>query len=439
MSYVAVEPFPCFFGYEDSEYSENWLHEYYLTALDAGLSEVQMLQYIECKFLGKASSSWFDTLHVHSWHHFVYLFFENYCFKHSIKKLEAKCKHIQQRQNESIQNYFARYSTYLDMYYAAVHKIQLFTTSKLEYLLINDYSEVQWFVSGMENCIFKEYIFAHDHFTMEEVKVLFDNFKLKTILFWQNHDAMVASSGCYENNEDTILSNKTMEEEVISLPDISCKPTCLDVVVKQKLESSLLETGKQLEAKAKEESTVITNTNSTTDLDNIMDILDLYLTSTDSHTETTTTTVNDEEQVEVSYSESAAVDSLGTTSTPTIHGIVEIITQDNRVYATTTQPLESGFYSASLNIISVTEEVIDAFDYIPVTSIFLKHYLPLLLELGIMVFKFKIILFTFLLRVPADLFSKLSAITVNYLELLNSQQYALFYAACPPTFIYKKL
>ena len=37
MSYVAMEAFPYFFGNGDSEYSENWLHEYYLTALDAGL------------------------------------------------------------------------------------------------------------------------------------------------------------------------------------------------------------------------------------------------------------------------------------------------------------------------------------------------------------------------------------------------------------------
>jgi hypothetical protein len=51
MSYVTVEAFPYFFGNGDSEYSENWLHEYYLTALDAGLSEIQMIQYIECKFL----------------------------------------------------------------------------------------------------------------------------------------------------------------------------------------------------------------------------------------------------------------------------------------------------------------------------------------------------------------------------------------------------
>jgi hypothetical protein len=168
-----------------------------------------------------------------------------------------------------------------------------------------------------------------------------------------------------------------------------------------------------------------------------MDILDLYLTSTDSHTDTTTTTVNNEEQVqlEVSHSESAAVASLTTTSIATIYGIIETITQNDTVYATT-QHLESGSYSASLNV-SVTEEV-DAIEYIPLTSILLQHYLPLLLELGIMLFKFKIIL-TFLLRVPADLFSKLSAITLNYLELLNSQQYALFYAACPPTFIYKRL
>jgi hypothetical protein len=140
-------------------------------------------------------------------------------------------------------------------------------------------------------------------------------------------------------------------------------------------------------------------------------------------------------QLEVSHWESA-VASLTTTSIPTIYGIIETITQNDTVYATT-QPLESGFYSASLNV-SVTKEV-NAVEYIPVTSILLKHYLPLLLELGIMLFKFKIILFTFLLRVPAELFSKLSAITLNYLELLHSQQYALFYAACPPTFIYKKL
>ena len=360
MSYVTVEAFPCFFGHEDSEYSENWLHEYYLTALEAGLSEVQMLQYIECKFLGKASSSWFDTLHVHSWHHFVYFFFENYCFKHSIKKLEAKCKHIQQRQNESIPDYFARYSTYLDMYYAVVDNIQLLTTSKLEFLLIDDYSEVQWFVSGMEECMFKEYIFTHDHFTMEEVKLLFDNFILKINLFLEKYDAMSASPVCKEKNEDTILSNKAMEEEVLSLPDISCKTACL---VEQKLESSPLQTEKQLEAKAKEEPTVMS---STTDLDNIMDVLDLYLTSTDSHIDTTTITVNDEEQVqpEVSHSEPAA------TSLPTIDGIIETITQNDTVYATT-QPLESGFYSASLNV-SVTKEV-NAVEYIPVISILLKH------------------------------------------------------------------
>ena len=434
MSYVTVEAFPCFFGHEDSEYSENWLHEYYLTALDAGLSEVQMLQYIECKFLGRISTSWFDALHVHSWHHFVYLFFENYCFKHSIKKLEAKCKHIKQRQNESIPDYFARYSTYLDMYYAVVDNIQLLTTSKLEFLLIDDYSEVQWFVSGMEECIFKEYIVTHNHFTMEEVNLLFHNFILKINLFLEKYDAMSASPVCKGKNEDTILSNKAMEEEVLSLPDISCKPACLDVLVEQKLEYSLLETEKQLEPKAKEESTVIS---STTDLDNIIDVLDLYLTSTDSHTDITTITVNDEEQVqpEVSHSELAAT-SLTTISIPTIDGIIETITQNDTVYATT-QPLEGGFYFASLNL-SVTKEV-NAVEYIPVTSILLKHYLPLLLELGIMLFKFKIILFTFLMIVPAGLFSKLSAITLTCLELLNSQQCALFYAACPPTFIYTRL
>jgi hypothetical protein len=427
MSYDTVEAFPYFFGDEDPE---NWLYEYYLTALDAGLSEIQMLQYIECKLLGEPAS-WFDTLHVHFWHHFVHLFFEKYCFKHSIKKLEAKCKHIQQRQNESTEDYFIRYSIYLDVYYAAVHKIQLCTTSKLEYLLIDDYPEVQWFVSGMENCIFKEYIFAHDHFTMEEVKLLFDDFTLKLKFFWQKHDAVLVSSSCNKSNGDTILSNKAMEEEVISLPDISCKPTCLNVLVESKLESSLLKTEKQLEAKAKEESTVI-SANSTTDLDNIIDILDLYLTSIDSHPDTTTTTVNDEEQVqlEVSLSESATVASL--TTTPTIDGIIETITQNNTVTGNTTaDPLESGFYSASF-----TEEI-DAVEYIPVISILLKHYLPLLLELGIVLFKFKIILLTFL-RVPAELLSKLSAITLNYLELLNSQQSALFYAASPPTFIYKR-
>jgi len=387
MSYVTVQAFPYFFGDEEPE---NWLYEYYLTALDAGLSEIQMLQYIECKFLGEPAS-WFDTLQVHFWHHFVHLFFEKYCFKHSIKKLKSKCKHIQQRQNESIQDYFARYSTYLDMYYAAVHKIELFTTSKLEYLCIDHYTEVGEFISGMENCIFKEYICAHDHFTMEEVKLLFDDFQLKINLFWQKHDTMAASN-CYDNKKDTILSNKAMEEEVIPLSDISSKPTYLEVLVKQKLESSLLETDKQLAAKAKEE------------------------------------------QVQESHSESAAVSSLTTTSIPTIYGITETITQNNTLYATT-QPLESGFYYASLNV-SVTEEV-NAVDYIPITSVLLQHYLPLLLELGIL-FKFKIILI-FLLRGPVDLFSKLSAITLSYLELLNSQQYALFYAASPPTFIYKRL
>jgi hypothetical protein len=168
-----------------------------------------------------------------------------------------------------------------------------------------------------------------------------------------------------------------------------------------------------------------------------MDILDHYLTSTDSYTDTTNITINDEEQVQlkVSHSESAAT-SLTSTNVPTIDGIIETITQNDTVYAPT-QPLEGRFYSASLNV-SVTEEV-NAVEYIPVTSILLKHYLPLLLELGMMLFKFKIILFTFLLIVPADLFSKLSAITLNYLELLNSQQCALLYAACPPTFIYKRL
>src|SRR5271155_3883564 len=151
-------------------------------------------------------------------------------------------------------------------------------------------------------------------------------------------------------------------KEVLSLPDISCKPACLDVLVEQKLEYSLLETEKQLEPKAKEESTVIS---STTDLDNIIDVLDLYLTSTDSHTDITTNTVNDEEQVqpEVSHSEPAAT-SLTTTSIPTIDGIIETITQNDTVYATT-QPLEGGFYFASLNL-SVTKEL-NAVEYIPVT------------------------------------------------------------------------
>jgi hypothetical protein len=151
-------------------------------------------------------------------------------------------------------------------------------------------------------------------------------------------------------------------------------------------------------------------------LDDIVDIFDLYFTSTDNGTDTATTSVSDEQQVEVSYSVSTANALIST---------FDNIPQNIKVNSTI-QPLEGGFsYQGNIHI-SVTPVLL------------LKHYLPILLELG-KIFKFQIILLTFLLTVPSDLLSKLSAITLNYLELLNSQQYALFYAACPPTFIYKSI
>jgi hypothetical protein len=155
-------------------------------------------------------------------------------------------------------------------------------------------------------------------------------------------------------------------------------------------------------------------TNKGTDLDDIVDILDLYFTSTDNDTDTATTSVSDEQQVEVFHSVSTTNEFILA---------FDAIPQNIKVNSTI-QPLE-GEYQGNIQI-SVTPVLL------------LKHYLPILLKFS-MFFKFQIILLTFLLRVPSDLLSKLLIMTLNYLELLNFQQCALFYAACPPTFIYNRL
>jgi len=64
---------------------------------------------------------------------------------------------------------------------------------------------------------------------------------------------------------------------------------------------------------------------------------------------------------------------------------------------------------------SIIDQV-HVFDHIPISSLLVRHCLSsLLLELGITVFKFKIVLLTFFLGAH-DLFSQLSAITLNYLK-----------------------
>ena len=194
--------------------------------------------------------------------------------------------------------------------------------------------------------------------------------------------------------------------------------------------ASLIEEGSSsslLESTAEEIKEFSTANKNGTDLDDIIDILDLYLTSTGNDTDTATVTVSDEQKLQVSHSVFTVNDFTLTFDT---------IPQNIKFFSTI-QHLEGGVYQASLNV--PVKEEIDVLDHISITPVLLlKHYLPVLLELGIMLFKFKIVLLVFIFGV-SDLFSKLSAITLTYLELLNSQQYALFYAACPPTFIYKKL
>jgi len=66
------------------------------------------------------------------------------------------------------------------------------------------------------------------------------------------------------------------------------------------------------------------------DLDDIVDISDLYLTSTNNGTDTSATTnVTDEEQVAKFHSESATDNASLTANVPSVDAILETITQNN--------------------------------------------------------------------------------------------------------------
>ena len=455
-----------FTGDEDPE---DWLDDFYTTALDANLSESQMLSKVSYKFK-RSAKKWFDSKTWRSWEHFLVKFFDKYS-DDKIKSVRSKCEEANQRKHESLLEYYDRYSKYLKKHHKLVKRIASKTTTDVKHLSIHTSDKVDSFIGGCKHKKDQSYLEDKGISTMEEVKYhvyklakklkrkpsvdststtdeesddtssnsIASTIDLDALATFNSHLQDILASNLYCYSEDLTISTDNTADDIIVIEDdypdqtieegnfilMSDIPSkldelSLDSLIEEGSRSSLLES-------TAEEIKEFSTTNNGTDLDDILDIFDLYFTSTDNGTDTATTSVSDEE-LEVSHSVSTANDFTLT---------FETIPQNIAFYSTI-QPLEGEFHQASLNV-SVREEI-DASDHISVTPVLLslKHYLPLLLELGLMLFKFKIILLVFVFEV-SDLFSKLSTITLNYLELLNSQQYVLFYAACPPTFIYKRL